>query len=135
MLTLICWLLNLKLSEIIMFFFLFTSVYLVMFSGHFQFLFSCYVSSQQFRGSFQYRPFDWSAGSLGSLANAERKGSCLCQSVQVKKKEMIILEFVKLKMIVKNLDNKQSFLFSEVSRASQEEKAKKMLPRRAELCR
>ena len=36
-------------------------------------------------------------------------------------------------MIVKNLDNKQSFLFSEVSHASQEEKAKKMLPRRAEL--
>lgn len=91
MLTLICWLLNLKLSEIIMFFFLFTSVYLVMFSGYFQFLFSCYVSSQQFRGSFQYRPFDWSAGSLGSLANAERKGSCLCQSVQVKKKKMAIL--------------------------------------------
>ena len=91
MLTLICWLLNLKLSEIIIFFFLFTSVYLVMFSGHFQFLFSCYVSSQQFRGSFQYRPFDWSAGSLGSLANAERKGSCLCQSVQVKKKKMLII--------------------------------------------
>ena len=36
-------------------------------------------------------------------------------------------------MIVKNLDNKQSFLFSEVSHASQEEKAKKMLARRAEL--
>ena len=36
-------------------------------------------------------------------------------------------------MIVKNLDNKQSFLFSEVSSASQEEKAKRMLPRRAEL--
>ena len=44
-----------------------------------------------------------------------------------------VMEFVKLKMIVKNFDNKQSFLFSEVSRASQEEKAKKMLPRRAEL--
>lgn len=36
-------------------------------------------------------------------------------------------------MIVKNLDNKQSFLFSEVSHASQEEKTKKMLARRAEL--
>ena len=36
-------------------------------------------------------------------------------------------------MIVQNLDNKQSFLFSEVSRASQEEKAKKMLAQRAEL--
>ena len=36
-------------------------------------------------------------------------------------------------MIVKNLDNKQSFLFSEVSHASQEEKAKKMLARRAKL--
>lgn len=44
-----------------------------------------------------------------------------------------VMEFVKFKMIVKNLDNKQSFLFSEVSRASQEEKAKKMLPQRAEL--
>ena len=43
------------------------------------------------------------------------------------------MEFVKLKMIVKNLDNKQSFLFREVSRASQEKKAKKMLARRAEL--
>ena len=42
------------------------------------------------------------------------------------------MEFVLLKMIVKNFDNKQSFLFSEVSRASQEEKAKKMLTRRAE---
>lgn len=42
------------------------------------------------------------------------------------------MEFVRLKMIVKNLDNKQSFLFSEVSRASQEKKAKKMLARRAE---
>ena len=44
-----------------------------------------------------------------------------------------VMEFVKLKMIVKNLDNKQSFLFREVSRASQEKKAKKMLARRAEL--
>ena len=40
----ICWLLNLKLSEFIIFaffffFFLFTSVYLVMFSGHFKFCF------------------------------------------------------------------------------------------------
>ena len=44
-----------------------------------------------------------------------------------------VMEFVKLKMIVKNLDNKQSFLLREVSRASQEKKAKKMLARRAEL--
>ena len=44
-----------------------------------------------------------------------------------------VMEFVKIKMIVKNFDNKQSFLFSEVSRASQEKKAKKMLARRAEL--
>ena len=90
MLTLICWLLNLKLSEINIFFF-----YLLLF------IWSCFqvtlnfcsrvVSSQQFRGSFQYRPFDWSAGSLGSLADAERKGSCLCQSVQVKKKKLVIL--------------------------------------------
>ena len=54
-----------------------------------------------------------------------------------KEKKMVfswfVMEFVKFKMIVKNLDNKQSFLFSEVSRASQEEKAKKMLARRAEL--
>ena len=39
----------------------------------------------------------------------------MCQSVQVKKKKWLfswfVMEFVKLKMIVKNLDNKQSFLF------------------------